>query len=68
MESDKKSEICPCNRCKSTKHLQKATVKNHIKLYGEFSYDIGMTVGEFIDTPLEKKLDDKFWTVARYLI
>ena len=34
-----------------------ATVKNHVKLYGEFSYNMGVTVG---------KLDDKFWTEARF--
>ena len=67
METDKETEICPCNRCKSANNFTKKTVKNHVKLYGVFSYDLGMTVGEFIDTPLEKKLDEKFWTVARYL-
>ncbi|XP_063685664.1 uncharacterized protein LOC134819583 [Bolinopsis microptera] len=66
METEK--EPCPCNRCKSANSLAKKTVKNHIKLYGEFSYELGVTVGEFLSTPIESKLDEKFWTVASYIL
>ena len=66
METEK--QICPCNRCKSAKSFKKATVKKHVKLNIEFSYDMRVTVGEFIDTSIEMKLDDKFWTVARYTV